>query len=380
MCACVSGGGAVSGGWSRRAIGAGACEKGARRKAAPPSKAAEQPKFKAIWEPVNYSEDVKLTDVHFVSAEEGWAVGGKNALAGGVIIHTKDAGKTWEVQLGDPGSSDRAYNDLRFIDATHGWAVQRTGVGDHKLLRTTDGQNWMTAGTVPQHRTDYIFADANTGFATSRDKILRTADGGKTWKDVYTCRIKAEVNGLTRDVSCQFATFYFPNARVGYAVSQEFERGAGSVLARTDDGGMTWKAWPILPGENARESALFFSDEMTGVLRTIGAKLFRTTDGGQTWTGVPAEAPGGKPQFSFADGQVGWMVRYNKMAWTTDGGQHWNSRDIAFPATVEASCLPQRDRGYAVGEHGMVYRYRIVPIEYTAKGMLAAPAIASASR
>jgi hypothetical protein len=29
------------------------------------------------------------------------------------------------------------------------------------------------------------------------------------------------------------------------------------------------------------------------------------------------------------------------------------------------------------GKHGMVYRYRIVPIDYTAKGMIAAPAIAA---
>jgi hypothetical protein len=43
---------------------------------------------------------------------------------------------------------------------------------------------------------------------------------------------------------------------------------------------------------------------------------------------------------------------------------------------VEDSSLPARDRGYAVGSHGMVYRYRIVPIDFTVKGMLAAPSLA----
>jgi hypothetical protein len=38
--------------------------------------------------------------------------------------------------------------------------------------------------------------------------------------------------------------------------------------------------------------------------------------------------------------------------------------------------LPARDRGYAAGEHGMVYRYRIVPVAYTSKGMLSATMIA----
>jgi hypothetical protein len=32
---------------------------------------AGAPKFKAIWEPVNYSYDAELRDVFFVSADEG---------------------------------------------------------------------------------------------------------------------------------------------------------------------------------------------------------------------------------------------------------------------------------------------------------------------
>lgn len=39
--------------------------------------AAAAPEFKAIWEPVNFKKDIKLTGVWFVSAEQGWAVGDK---------------------------------------------------------------------------------------------------------------------------------------------------------------------------------------------------------------------------------------------------------------------------------------------------------------
>jgi len=41
--------------------------------------------------------------------------------------------------------------------------------------------------------------------------------------------------------------------------------------------------------------------------------------------------------------------------------------------------LPTPDRGYVVGDHGMIYRYRVVPIEYTAKGMVEAPMMPVAS-
>ena len=58
-----------------------------------------QPKFKAIWEPVNVKEDIELLSAYFVSPEEGWVAGGRTVLQGGVIPHTKDAGANWEVQL-----------------------------------------------------------------------------------------------------------------------------------------------------------------------------------------------------------------------------------------------------------------------------------------
>jgi hypothetical protein len=70
------------------------------------------------------------------------------------------------------------------------------------------------------------------------------------------------------------------------------------------------------------------------------------------------------------------MIYDRKMTYTANGGKSWLARDIAFPAMVAASSLPASDRGYAVGEHGMVYRYRVVPVDYTSKGMIAAPALA----
>src|SRR3984893_15529635 len=48
---------------------------------------AAQAKFKAIFEPVNYKEDLTLFDVFFVSKDEGWVSG-----AAGTILDTKDGG------------------------------------------------------------------------------------------------------------------------------------------------------------------------------------------------------------------------------------------------------------------------------------------------
>ena len=95
-----------------------------------------------------------------------------------MILHTSNGGEKWEVQLGDPQSSERAYSDLRFAGPKLAWAAESTPGGDHKLLHSTDGQNWTVSGTVAQHRTDYQFTSENVGFCTGHEDILRTADGG----------------------------------------------------------------------------------------------------------------------------------------------------------------------------------------------------------
>ena len=334
--------------------------------------AQQKPKLKAIWEPVNYTEDLELSDVYFSTPDAGWVTG-----AAGTILYTSDGGKTWKAQLGgDPKATDRPIVQLRFVDATHGFAAQSTAGGNHKLLGTANGQDWEQNGTVAQNRTDYEFVSPTTGFQTSGTQILRTTDAGKSWQPVYTCAIKTEIQGLTREVRCEFEKLAFASASVGYAVSRRIANDAGSVLAKTEDGGMTWTAWTIVPGEDAKEASLAFTDTSTGTLRMLDGKIFLTKDGGKTWTGAIGQADG-RFAVKFADAQVGWTVGYRTMTYTTDGGRRWTSRPIAFPAGVNAFCIVGRDHGYAVGDHGMVYRYRVVPVTYTSKGMLDAPMMPS---
>lgn len=340
-----------------------------------PAAKAPEAKFKAIWEPVNVPEDLDLRSVHFVSVDVGWVAGGKNAMAGGVIYHTQDGGATWELQSGDPESNDRAIQDLHFVDATHGFAVQGTPGTTHQLLSTSDGKSWMPSGTVPEHRYAMWFTNPTTGYVADPNRqVLRTVDAGKKWQPVFTCKIKAEIGGLTREADCYVYGIHFPTPMVGYAIGGPLPEDSGNVLAKTEDGGVTWNAWVVLPGVSAHESSLRFLDPSNGVLRGKDGKMFRTADGGKTWTAVTGQAEL-KSDLSFADGETGWAIHYRKMTYTSNGGKSWVSRDINFPTLVEDAFLAARDRGYAIGEHGMVYRYRIVPIDYMSKGMLAAPAI-----
>jgi photosystem II stability/assembly factor-like uncharacterized protein len=339
-------------------------------------KSAQNPntgKFKAIWEPINYKEDVKFTDVLFINDKVGWVTGSVEFSKGGVILHTRDGGENWTIQLGDLQSSERAYTHLRAVNDTTIFAAQGDDTGDHNLLRTTDGENWEVCGNLPEHRGDYTFISPTVGFISPHQEIRRTQDAGRTWKRVLACESQIEIQGLMRNVKCGIDSFHFPSDRVGYALGYSYDATAVYV-ARTEDGGASWNVWPVLPGETGREGDVFFTDENTGFIRVQSGKFFATSDGGKTWRGLTGTDGNGRPEIKFADREVGWSVSpYGPFNYTFDGGRRWAVRQIKFPTNPSAFSLPSRNRGYVVGEHGMIFRYRIVPVDYTVRGIIDAP-------
>ena len=336
-------------------------------KAAPSATDNGKPKFKAIWEPVNYPQDAELTSVYFTNADVGWVTGLKRTDAGegGFIIHTTDGGEHWNLQMGDPLSGTRSITNMFFQNPTHGWAGQFGG----QLLRTTDGENWESAGKF-ETLNPYAFISPAVGFATHTSELRRTDDAGKSWKVIFTCQASVEVQGLRRDQRCDFISLHFPTPQVGFAASSKLADGTSAVF-KTSNGGESWALISFLSSD-ALHRTIGFANADTGFIKT-SAGLMGTFDGGKTWKGIPVSMPGNNP-IHFAQ-QVGWFVENNTFAYTGNGGKRWNSVDLRLPARVNDFSLPRPDRGYVVGEHGMVYRYRVVPIEYTGKGMIPAPAM-----
>jgi photosystem II stability/assembly factor-like uncharacterized protein len=333
------------------------------------ARSTTQPQFKGILEPVSYTEDLDLTHVYFVNADVGW-VSGK----GGTILRTTDAGKTWEAQLGgDPEDKSAPVRELHFLDERRGWAVQGEAGVTWKTLHTRDGESWEEIGTAPYGAGNMAFTSPLTGFlagnpsmsVTGDGVMYRTTDGGRTWKPVWECAAKVAMGGLNQNISCVIGQIRFPSPNVGYAVAKRGCTGCGgpSLIAKTTDAGDTWV---IMTGPGVVEedevTGIFFLDEQTGFARLQSKKLHMTTDGGATWRGIVASP---SADIQFADPSVGWAIELGytdlRLAYTTDGGKRWTSRESKLPAVISAFSLPRRDRAYIVGASGMIFRYSIVP-------------------
>ena len=191
--------------------------------------------------------------------------------------------------------------------------------------------------------------------------------------------MNAEVEGLARKLTCRLKNLFFLSATNGYAIGATIP-GTNMVVFHTEDGGLSWTP-QVVPDVGHQDESFFwqgivFLDENRGfAVLPRGDKFLGTSDGGKTWHGVIAAVRG---PLKFAGQEVGWSFYKNVLTYTIDGGKRWANATIPFPAEVKAFSLPSPQRGYVVGDHGMIYRYRIVPISYTAKGMIAAPMMPAA--
>ncbi len=337
--------------------------------------------MKAIWEAVNYGEDINLGSVFFVTPSLGWVAGEH-----GTLLRTNDGGAHWTAQLGgDAKSADAPLDGLRFIDHKHGWVTERFPQTASKLLRTTDGEHWEQIGAIPHvfanTYADYAFTSASNGAALVGSKIFITRNSGKDWQEAFTCAAKTEVEGLSRDVECSLTSLSFISAEIGFALGGSRDVKDKVFVAKTTDGGSSWTVH-VAEGATIEDSfrgpvgQIAFSDAAHGLICDYHGRLFATSDGGATWHGVAGK--GGSNSIAFTDPEVAFSVNGDRVSFTADGGGRWLSREFSFPSEPKAFAAPRRDRAYVVGDHGMIYRYQVVRTTYSRPKTIDAPIFAPA--
>lgn len=253
----------------------------------------------------------------FVFLDEliGWAnvtIYGSDGYRG-AILHTADGGRTWEEQF-DAGPYV-GLSALTFDDSLTGWAAAQecfTYPCSLLLLSTADGgvtwhrQDVQASGTYATNLT----ATDGALYMVGRDLALRSLDGGVSWQPVA-------------QPALTFSSLHFPTRTVGYAIS------AGQVL-RSSDAGRTWNVVAPAPGDATK---LLFVDQNVGL--AVGGPccetddrvdIYRTTDGAETWQRVfraTAQSSSYAYDAEFVDDQHGWYALEDIILFTSDGGESW---------------------------------------------------------
>ena len=224
-----------------------------------------------------------------------------------------------------------------FVDRKTGYAA-----GDSVILKTTDGGATWKRLTAPRSTVRALaFRSPADGWAIG-DTLLHTSDGGASWQPA---------------ASLPGASGIGPVAVVGAAVVVLHAPGA----FRSDDGGRTWKTLGNTPANDY--SAIFFLNDRQGWLAGDHGRIASTTDGGRTWKAE--ELPGGArfTKVQFLSPQIGWLLPRNGHGpvATTDGGKSWKSQyaGVAPGRTILDMSFLDAKNGYLLNavDHGTTVLY-----------------------
>lgn len=313
-------------------------------------------------------------DLHMIDATVGWGVGGahweqtaKKYVS--TIMKTINGGADW---TGQSVVTDDDLWDVHFINANQGWAVGDSGA----ILHTTNGGNEWTvqnAGTTLNFKTVF-FTDALNGWAVANEvvnvnpfgdadgwkgRVWHTSNGGSTWTE----QTFPQGIGLVHKI-------YFQTDQQGWAVgvrNLSLYPFAQTVCAMyyTENGGQTWMK-KYDPNIDFVFTDIMFTDSLSGWAVGFagnsaenGGSIFKTTDGGTTWTRIQQAYT--LWRVKFLDSQRGYAVgAMYGAAWgppvlrTIDSGATWqmirmkknNDQGLYGLSVFDKNVLAIGDEGY----------------------------------
>jgi photosystem II stability/assembly factor-like uncharacterized protein len=214
------------------------------------------------------------------------------------LYRTQDGGKSWKVVESLTGEHVKGLCAIDILQSRYVNAGKldsrkiihaggRVG-GPATLLRSLDGgESWKVIDMTPYTAMilDVKFFDAMNGVVfgasdanveVSHAGIIRTNDGGVTWKSVYESKRPFEITWKGS----------FPTQKVGFATIQSYNPDPAVTqryVVKTSDGGRSWKEMPLVNDPKVREFGIAFYNENIG---WVGASTggYQTVNGGKTWT------------------------------------------------------------------------------------------------
>ena len=162
----------------------------------------------ALWTsvPSGTPAGSRLQSVHMLSSSDGWAVG-VNATGGGsgggkgpIIVRWN--GLAWSIVTAPPNIG--GLRSVHFLSANNGWAVGNNGTGGQATIIHWDGSQWSRVSAPPGNLTSVYMVSANDGWAVGQNatapRSLIVHWDGMTWDVVGTAPIPSSMSVTLRSV------------------------------------------------------------------------------------------------------------------------------------------------------------------------------------
>ena len=302
-----------------------------------------------LWEKIQSPTTNNLQKIVFVDSLTGWAVGDS-----GIIIHTSDAGNSWNVQN---SGVNLVLHSLTFPNKNIGWALSWTIAPPYGtiILNTLDGGNsWKNGFFNGQDvflNSIYFVDSLNGWIGGNYSGILYTKDGGQIWN-------QAAIDSFS---GFPIYNFVFANKNYGFASggSTDFM----GVIYKTTDGGRNWTGKSVA-ADPIQKIYFLDSNNIAGIGGDLefGAGFIKSTNAGVNWIYKTLNIYGTGLGLSFRTASEAWAPIkggfYGRFLVTNDSGNTWN--EYITPDSLFMSDIVFTDslHGYAVGLNGAILKYR----------------------
>ncbi|MFC5578584.1 WD40/YVTN/BNR-like repeat-containing protein [Lysobacter niabensis] len=254
----------------------------------------------ASWQQAKVPVSADLTALHFANAKQGWAVGHE-----GVVLHTRDGGASWKVQL-----------DGRRANALVLERVRQLAAADPSALEPLVAEAERAAGEgATRPFLDVWFANAHEGFVVGAyNLIFHTRDGGETWEP-WVERTQNERFYHLYGIRGSSDGLYIVG-ELGLAL--RFDPASGRFAAL----------------QTPYEGSYFGLLTRPGLVLAYGLRgtAYRSLDGGRNWeaveTGITASITAGQV---LPDGRLLLCSQAGDVLVSGDGGAHFHPLPIKDP-------------------------------------------------
>lgn len=228
--------------------------------------------------------NLPVTDIFFLNKDTGVAISGEGDHTSPVFAITYNGGETWKyITMMVDGEKITKINNIQALNSNFIYATFASATGNTGVCITTDrGETWKSLKIEPRgiNYHSAIFENSQIGFVNQSNAILKTINGGASWKEVFYLGFMGG-----------FGRTFFTSKNIGFSFGgATIDGSSGGIIVKTSDAGETWKTLNF-DAEGGQVTSLTFKNDLEGYAFTFLNKAYKTADGGETWNLIQRNLP-----------------------------------------------------------------------------------------